>query len=71
MDWGGLEQTYPQVSSSGEVLPVLVEGHGHNSVRGVEGLLYTVAVVNVDVDVQHPLVVSAHDWVVSPTPYDF
>ena len=31
--------------------------HGHDAVGGVEGLLHAVAVVNVDVDVQHTLVV--------------
>lgn len=65
-----MEQTYPQVSGAGEVLPVLVKGDGHDSVCGVEGLLHAVAVVNVDVDVQHPLVVSAHDRVVTQAHWD-
>lgn len=42
---------------SREVLPVLMEGHGHHPIRGVEGLLDAVAVVHVDVHVQHALVV--------------
>lgn len=42
-----------------EVVPVLVEGHGHDSVRQVEGLLDPVAMVNVDVDVQNAGVVPA------------
>ena len=47
----------PEVSSPGEILPVLVEADGHDPVRGVEGLLHPVPVVNVNVDVQDPLVV--------------
>lgn len=33
-----------------------MEGDGHDAVREVEGLLDAVAVVDVDIDVQHPLV---------------
>ena len=49
--------THSEISGAGEVLSVLVEGDGHHAVGGVEGLLHAVAVVDVDVDVQHPLVV--------------
>ena len=48
---------YPQVAGAGEVLSVLVERERHDAVRRVKRLLHAVAVVNVDVDVQHPLVV--------------
>ncbi len=51
--------THPEVSSTREVLPVLVEGDGHDAVRRVERLLDAVPVVNIDIDVQHPLVVPA------------
>lgn len=34
-----------------------MEGHGHDPVSGVEGLLHTVSMVDVYVDVQHSLVV--------------
>lgn len=34
-----------------------MEGHGHDAVRQVEGLLHAVAVVDVDVDVENPGVV--------------
>lgn len=54
---GTRAETHPEVSSSWEVLAVLVEGDGHDPVGGVESLLHAVTVVNVDVDVQHPLVV--------------
>ena len=47
----------PQVSSSGEVFPVLVEGDRHDPVGGVEGLLDAVPMVDVNINVQHPLVV--------------
>ena len=53
-----LNTSYPEVASTGEVLAVLVEGHGHDAVSRVEGLLNAVAVVNVNVDVQHALVIS-------------
>ena len=36
-----------------------MERDSHDSVGGVEGLLHTVTVVDVDVNVQHPLVVPA------------
>ena len=44
-----------EVARAREELAVLVEGDGHHAVGGVEGLLDAVAVVDVDVDVQHPL----------------
>lgn len=50
-------ETHPQVAGAGKVLPVLVKGHGHDAVRGVEGLLHSVAVMDVNVDVEHALVV--------------
>ena len=52
-----METSYPKISSAREVLAVLVEGDGHDPVRGVEGLLHAVPVVDVDVDVEHSLVV--------------
>jgi len=44
-----------KVSSAREVLSKFVEGHIHDSVGGVEGLLHAVAMMNVDVDVQDTL----------------
>ena len=41
------------VARAGEVFAELVEGDGHHAVRRVEGFLDAVAVVDVDVDVQH------------------
>mmetsp|Transcript_19563 Transcript_19563/g.49742 ORF Transcript_19563/g.49742 Transcript_19563/m.49742 type:complete len:489 (-) Transcript_19563:155-1621(-) len=41
-----------------EVVAVLVEGHGHDAVAHVERLLHAVAMVHVDVDVQHARVVA-------------
>lgn len=41
-----------------KVVAIFVEGHGHDAVGQVEGLLYTVAVVNVDINVENPGVVS-------------
>ena len=44
------------VTRAGEVFAELVEGDGHDAVRRVEGFLDAVALVDVDVDVQHALV---------------
>lgn len=41
-----------------KVVPVFVEGHRHDAVSQVKGFLHTVTMVNVDVDVQNPRVVS-------------
>ena len=46
-----------QVPSSREILSILVEGDGHDSVGGVERLLHPVAMVNVYIYIEHPLVV--------------
>lgn len=45
----------PKISCSREVLSILVERDSHHTVCGVEGLLDSVSVVDVDVNVQHPL----------------
>ena len=47
----------PEVSCAGEILPVLVEADRHHSVRGVERLLHSISVVDVDINVENPLVV--------------
>lgn len=47
------------VSCAREILAKLVERRCHNPVSCVKRLLNAVAVVNIDVDVQHPLVLSA------------
>mmetsp|Transcript_21127 Transcript_21127/g.35286 ORF Transcript_21127/g.35286 Transcript_21127/m.35286 type:complete len:256 (-) Transcript_21127:392-1159(-) len=44
------------VTCSRKVLAKLVEGDTHHTIGGVEGLLDSITVVNVDVNVQHPLV---------------
>lgn len=51
------KNTNPQVSSTREVFSVFVERYGHDPVCGVEGLLHSIAVVNVDIYVQDPLVI--------------
>ena len=38
-----------------------MEGHSHDSVCGVEGLLHSVPMVDVYIDEQHPLVVPEMD----------
>lgn len=39
-----------------EVILELVEGAGHDSIGQVEGFLHAVSVVDIDIDIQHPLV---------------
>jgi hypothetical protein len=52
-----------QISSSGEkfitlaIVPISVETHAHDSVGCIKSFFYTVTVVNVNVDVQNPIVV--------------
>ena len=45
----------PKISCSREVLSILVERDSHHTVCGVERLLDSISVVNVDVNVQHSL----------------
>lgn len=40
-----------------EVVSVFVEGHGHDSISEVERFLYSVAMMNVNINVQHSRVV--------------
>lgn len=54
-------KTYPKVTSAWEVLSILVEGHSHDTVRGVESLLHTVSMMDVYVYVQNSLVVSKNE----------
>jgi len=41
------------VAGTGKVVAVLVERAGHHSVGRVECLLYAIAMVNIDIDVEH------------------
>jgi hypothetical protein len=49
---------YLDVTSAGKVFAKLVEGERHDTICAVKGLLDAVAVVNVDINVQHALVSS-------------
>ena len=49
---------YLEVSSPREILPILVEGDCHHPVSRVERFLYSIAMVNVYVNIQHTLMVS-------------
>lgn len=51
-------KAYPQVACAREVLSILVEGNCHNTVCGVESLLHTIPMMDVNVYVQNSLVVS-------------
>lgn len=49
--------THSEIPCAWEVLPILVEGHGHDTVCGVECLLYAITMVNVNIYVKHSLMV--------------
>ena len=49
--------THPQITSPRKVFTVLVERHCHDSVSGIEGLLDTITVMNINVNVENTLVV--------------
>lgn len=51
-------KAYPQVACAREVLSIFVEGNGHNTVGGVESLLHSVPMMDVNIYVQNSLVVS-------------
>ena len=44
-----------------EVFAKLMKRSGHYTVCGIEGLLDAVTMVNIDIDVEHALMVSAHE----------
>lgn len=44
------------VASAREIILELMEGAGHDSIGEIEGLLNTVAVVDIDIDIQHSLI---------------
>ena len=46
-----------KLASARKVLPILVKGHRHDAIGGVEGFLDTVTMVHVDVDIKHALLV--------------
>ena len=54
-------QNYGDVAGAGEKIAEFVERDGHHAVGGVEGFFYAVAVVDVDVDVQHARVFSGEE----------
>lgn len=51
----GVARTYHDVTGAREVLAEFVERSSHDAVGGVESLFHTVAVVDVDVNVEHAL----------------
>lgn len=44
-----------QLAGTGEVLAVLVEGYGHDAIGCVESFFDTIAVVNIDINVENAL----------------
>lgn len=52
------DSNIPEFSGSREVLAVLVEGDSHDSVCGIECLLHTIAVMDINIDVENALLVS-------------
>lgn len=54
-----LADTYiSKFTSSRKVLAILVERHGHDAIGSIEGFLNTITVVDIDVDVENPLLES-------------
>lgn len=51
-------ETYPEITGAWEVLPILVERHGHDAISGVECLLHTISMMDVNINVKNSLVVS-------------
>ncbi|KAI6769544.1 hypothetical protein HG530_004173 [Fusarium avenaceum] len=45
----------PKLTSSREILAILVERNGHDTVGGVESLLNTVTMMDIDINVEDPL----------------
>lgn len=44
-----------ELAGAGEVLAIFVEGAGHDAIGGVEGFLDAVAVMHINVDIEHAL----------------
>ena len=44
---------YTKFASSGEIFTILVETNCHDTICSVECFFYTIAVMDVDVDVEH------------------
>lgn len=42
---------HPQISCSWEILAIFMEGHCHDTVGGVESLLNTITMVNINIDI--------------------
>ncbi len=40
-----------------EVVPILVEGHRHDPVGGQKCLFHSISMVNINVNIQHPIVI--------------
>jgi hypothetical protein len=52
-----VEVTHPEIASSGEEFSILVEADCEHAIGGVKCLFYAVSVMNVDVDVENPLMI--------------
>lgn len=48
---------YPEVSSAREILSIFVERYSHDTVSGVESLLNTISMMDINIYVQNSLVV--------------
>lgn len=44
------------MASAGEVILELMEGASHDPIGQIEGLLNTIAMVDIDIDIEHSLV---------------
>ena len=48
---------YSRLTRTGEVLSVLVEADSHHAICGIESLFYTIAMMHINIDVEHPSMV--------------
>ena len=55
-----LEETYPELSSSGEIFAIFMETDGHHPVSSIKSFFYPVTMMYIDVDVKHAIMISIH-----------
>ena len=53
-----MARTYSELSSSREILAILVETDSHDTISGIESFFHSIAVVHVNVNIEYPLVIA-------------
>lgn len=57
----GLLNTHPELSCSRKELTIFMEAARHDTVGGIKRFLHTITMMYINIDVQHPLMISVHD----------